>query len=184
MQNIEALNWVDILLLILIIRSLYIGARVGLTGEFFKLIGTLISLIIGFHYCKHIAKILITYISMPAPFAQFTILFLIIVIIRFSFKYGVVLLLKVLNVQFIVQLERIGGAIVGLFRCFLLGGLLLTAILFFPVPYLDKSINEKSLMGRYFIKAAYKTYSSVISIIPSQEPVDLLIQYKVKKINS
>jgi len=170
MEILETLNWVDFLLVILLIRSTLMGSKIGLTAEFFKLIGTLISILVGFHCYSRVAEALLTYITLPVWLAEFIILILIILFIRVVFKYGVVLFLKVLNIQFVLQLERIGGALIGLGRGLLIGGLLLIVMLLFPVVYLHHSIGKRSFFAPYFIKSTKNIYISIVGLIPSQEP--------------
>lgn len=180
MQALKNFNWVDILLILLLLRSAWIGTRIGLTAELFKLTGTVISIVIGLHYYNQIANTLINYINIPVWFLHFIIFAIIILLIRAVFKYGVVLFLRVLNIQFILQLERIGGALVGLGRGFLIGGLLLIALLFFPVEYLYHSIYEKSFLAPYLIRSTKRTYVSIIGLIPSQEPNKEIIKDPLK----
>ena len=184
MQVLENFNWVDVLIILLLLRSAYTGARVGLTAELFKLLGTILSIILGFHYYNEIASALISYINIPIWLSQFIILVVIVLSVRAIFKYGVVLVLRVLNIQFILQLEKIGGVLIGLGRGFLIWGLVLIALLFFPVEYLYSSIYEKSFLAPYLIKATKKTYTSIIGFIPSQQPKKITIAPPIKQARS
>lgn len=169
MQALENFNWLDILIILYLLSAIYTGARSGLTAELFKILGNIISIVLGFHYYGEIANALLTYINMPVWLAQFIILLVFVISIRITVKYLVILLLKILNIQFVVKLERIGGAIAGLVRGFLIAGFILVAFSLFPVEYLQHSIYEKSTLAPFLIKSAQKTYTSIIGLIPSQK---------------
>ena len=181
MQALENFNWVDILLILLLLKTVYVGARRGLTAEFFKLIGTVLSLVLGLHNYNRIATALVEYINIPIWLSQFVILVIIVLLIRVIFKYIVLLLLKFLKIQFVLQLERIGGALVGLVRSFLIGGLLLLILSFLPIGYLYRSICERSCLAPYFINLTEKTYSSIIGLVPFAEPKKIRIYPPAKK---
>jgi len=180
-QVLESFNWVDILLILFLIKTIYSGAKTGLTSELFKLIGTITSVVVGLHYYNEIANILGNYIKMPIGALQCIILAVIALLIAIIIKYVVILLLKILNIQFVKHLEKVGGALIGLARGFLIGGLFMIALAFLPVEYLNKSICEKSLLSGLFIQSTEKTYTSIISIIPSQKPKEIPITPLVEK---
>ena len=181
MQALENFNWVDVLVILLLLRSTYIGARIGLTAELFKLIGTVISIALGLHYYNEIAEVLVGYIAIPIWILQFIILVVIILSIRGIFKYGIVLILRVLNIQFVSQLEKIGGTLIGLGRGILIWGLVLIILSIFPFRYLNYSICEKSFLAPYFIKLTKKTYTSIIGLIPLVEPKEIKVGPPVKR---
>ncbi len=180
-QVLESFNWIDILLILLLIKTIYTGARTGLSAELFKLLGTVISIVVGFHYYKEIANALITYIKIPIWVSECVILVGIVLISAIIVRYVVIFLLKILNIQFVQHLEKVGGALVGLVRGFLIGGLFLTALSFFPAEYLHTSISEKSLLAPYFVKSSEKTYMSIIRLIPSQEPKEITVAFPAKQ---
>lgn len=181
MQALENFNWMDILLILLLIKTVYIGTKRGLTAEFFKLIGTVLSLVLGLHNYNRIAAALVEYINMPIWFSQFVVLGIIILLIRVIFKYVVLLLLRFLKVQFLLQLERIGGALIALGRSFLIGGMLLMVLSFFPIEYLYRSIDERSYLAPYFINSTKNTYSSIINLVPFQKPKKIIIPPPIKE---
>lgn len=183
MEILENFNWVDVLLVLLLIRSIYTGARIGLTAETFNLIGTVSSLVIGFHYYQGLAAVLLQYINILSWSSELISLTAIILLIRLIFKFATILLLKVLSVQFVSQIERVGGALVSLARGFLIGGLFLIALSLLPFQYLNSSILEKSSLSCYFINSSVSTYNFLISIVPSQKPKEIIKAPKAKQPN-
>ena len=139
---ISYINWVDIIVLVFILRCVYLGTATGLTAESFKFIGTVLSLVLAVHWHSQVAGIITTNLSLPAWLSQFLCFVIINQTIRIIFKYGVVMLLKVLNLQFLPKLERGGGAIIGFGRSIILAGIVLLSLLFIPSDYMQESICQ------------------------------------------
>ncbi len=180
-QILENFNWVDILLILLLIKTVYSGARAGMSAELFRVIGTIISIVVSLHYYNEIAVVLNNYIKAPAWLLEVVVLTAIIILSSIIFRYVVILLLKILNIQFIQHVEKIGGALLGLARGFLAGGLLLIVLSLLPAEYLATSISEKSLLAPYFIASSEKTYAFSISLIPSQKPKESAVPSAAKQ---
>jgi len=161
MEILQNINWLDIVVLVLLIRGLYIGMKFGLTAELFNFFGILTSLVCAVLWYSSAADVLIVNFKLPIWLSQFLCFIIIAQLVRFVFKYGLVLLLKVLNVQFIPQLERIGGGIIGLCRGIILSGIMVLAVSLIPSDYLRDSIETKSFTGRFLVKAVKSTYISL-----------------------
>ncbi|HEO63653.1 MAG TPA: CvpA family protein, partial [Candidatus Omnitrophica bacterium] len=167
---IRSINWVDILAIALLARSIYLGLKDGLTAEIFKLTATLISIAVSLHFYGIIGKILSLRSPIPLWLCKFIVFCAIIFMVNIIFKYAVLLLLKILNIQFIPQLEKIGGALAGLVRGVLICGLTLIALLLINADYLERSIKERSFSAGFFLSAVGKTYKTAVNFIPGREP--------------
>jgi hypothetical protein len=60
----------------------------------------------------------------------------------------------------------VGGAIVGIFRATLVTTLVLMVIALAPLPYLQRSVREKSLTGMYFLKFGVDVYEKASLALP------------------
>ena len=166
-QNIKV-NWVDVVVLLLVIRCVYTGIRNGLTVELFRFLGVISGLIIAIYWYGKAANIFIVNFSLPERICEFVCFIAIAQIIRLIFKYGITLAFKILNIQFLPQLEKPGGGIVGFGRGIILSGTLLLAIVLLPSVYLEESIYDKSFSGMFLIKACEKTYKSLTFWLPEE----------------
>jgi hypothetical protein len=169
MEILKSINWLDIVLLVLILRGIYIGVKLGLTAELFNFFGILVSLILAVLWYSRTADVLVVNFKLPVWLSQFLCFIIIAQLIRFIFKYGLALLLKILNVQFIPQLERIGGGIIGFGRGIILSGIIILAIGLIPNNYLRESIEEKSFSGKFLVKATEGTYLSLTFWLPEEQ---------------
>ena len=177
MAIIHNINWVDLLVLVLLARSVYMGTRRGLTAELFNFIGIIISLVFSVHWYGYVADVLIANLSLPIWFSQFLCFVIIAQIIRLIFKYGLALVLKILNVQFLPQFERVGGAIIGIGRGIFIASIVLISMAIIPNNYLTESIYGKSFSGVFFIKAAERTYKVLTFWVPNRNTEDKDIFY-------
>lgn len=156
----QRINWVDILIVILLIRTSYIGARTGLSIEIFKIIGVLLGLYFGMKYYSLIGSWIASKVSFPPEVSEgiaFLILLLISVLILKLVTLG---LEKIVKLTFADKLSKWGGFLVGLLR----GGLILSLLFAFfgiiQVDYLVKSVEERSLTGPAIEKIAPFTYQA------------------------
>ncbi|MBN1353314.1 MAG: hypothetical protein JW994_01410, partial [Candidatus Omnitrophica bacterium] len=63
--------------------------------------------------------------------------------------------------------ERIGGAIMGGLRSFVIIGILFVGLLLMPVKYIEKSVMNSNLCGT-FVKADLKLYGMIIDAVISK----------------
>ena len=161
MEILKNINWLDILVLVIVLRAVYIGTKRGLTAELFNFFGVLVSLVAAVMWYARAADVLVINFKLPVWLSQFLCFIIITQFFRIIFKYGLVLLLKILNVQFIPQLERIGGGIIGLGRGIILSGIIILTIGIIPNNYLRESIEVKSFTGSFLLKSTERTYTSL-----------------------
>jgi len=169
MEVLEKINWVDIVVLILVVRGVYLGIKHGLTAELFSFIGILLSLVCAVSWYSQIADVLVINFSLPIWLSQLLCFMVIAQLIRIIFKYGLAMLLRVLNVQFLPQLERIGGGVVGFGRGIIISSILLLAMVLISNNYLNESIYQKSFSGTFLLKAAERTYKALTFWLPEEE---------------
>lgn len=168
MEILKTINWLDVVVLILLGRGLFLGIRNGLTAELFRFIGTALSLTLAIHWYSQIAEILIANFGLPAWLSQFLCFLIIAHLVGVIFKYGVILLLKMLNIQFMPPLERPGGALVGLTRAIIVSGILILMLSLLPSDYMNESIYDKSFSGAFLAKAMQRTYQSLTFWLPKE----------------
>jgi len=169
MEILKSINWLDIVLLIIILRSVYIGVKLGLTAELFNFFGVLVSLICAIVWYSRTADVLVINFKLPVWLSQFLCFIIIAQFVRLIFKYGLALLLKILNVQFVPQLERIGGGVIGFGRGVILSGIIILAIGLIPNAYLRESIEVKSFTGKFLVKVIEGTYTSLTFWLPEEQ---------------
>ncbi|MDD5238816.1 MAG: CvpA family protein, partial [Candidatus Omnitrophica bacterium] len=129
MQNIIGqINWIDIFVIILLIRICYIAAELGLFIESFKLLGTLASIYLSLHYYKQLSDFTQNAIGLKDSPAYIFDLFSVIILAILSYLIFAILrkvFSKLVKVETLDNLNRWGALILGVIGGFLFAGLII-----------------------------------------------------------
>lgn len=155
-------NWVDIFVIILLVRIGYVSFKTGFTIELFKLLGTICAIYLGMHYFTYISDALFRkgagLDKTPLEFSDFLAFFVLALA-----GYAVFVLLRSVFYRFIKMeaapnLQKWGGLGLGMFRAFLCAGLAIFMLVISSFSYLKNSVAE-SYSGKNFFNIAPSTYS-------------------------
>ncbi len=168
-KYVVGINWVDFLIIGIIIRMLYIGLRTGIGIEFFKLIGVWLATILTFQlYSTPLADAL--HEKLPAlpldaadAFVFVSLLTIIILIVR-MIRESFFLLVKI-DAQ--NTLNKWGGLLLGCVRGMWIASLALIIMTISTIQYLETSAKS-SLFGHRFINIAPRIYEVSHKIIISK----------------
>lgn len=160
---LKQFKWVDIFVIILLIRVCYVSFKTGFTIELFKLLGTVAAIFFPLHYYTFFSDRVIQRAStqkMPLEFIDF-ISFLILAIV----SYAVLILLRGVFHRFVKMeavpiLNKWGGLILGVARGFLLTGLLMYMLVISSVSYFKNTVAN-SYSGKSLFSIAPATYNWV-----------------------
>ncbi|MFY9402162.1 MAG: CvpA family protein [Candidatus Omnitrophota bacterium] len=172
-------NWLDILILFLIFRVLYISIKGGFVVEIFKLTGLLSAIYLSMHYYLKIADFVRNALplkeKMPLEFLDFLV-FLILAGIGYLFF----LLLRsafnnLIKIEAVSTLNKWGGLALGSFRSLILSSLLIFLLAISSVPYLKNS-TKASYFGRRLVSISINIYtwgwSNIFSKFASSEKLN------------
>jgi len=155
-------NWLDIGILIIIFRVLYIAIKNGFTTEFFKFLGVICAVYLSMHYNGAVADFIRARLpveeKMPLEFLDF----LVFLILAIAGNFVFVLLRNVVNnlikIEAVSTLNKWGGLLLGALRSVLLVSLILFALVISSIPYLKNSVKD-SYLGPKVFSTAVNTYS-------------------------
>jgi uncharacterized membrane protein required for colicin V production len=158
---LHQLRWLDLVVIILLVRIGYIAIKSGLSVEIFKLLGTLLATYIALHYYtigSDYLRTIITYKEVPLELLDF-FSFLLLAISG----YSVFVLLRSIFYRFIKMeavpgLNKWGGLVLGAARGLLFVGLIVFALAISSVSYLKNSVAD-SYSGRRILKVAPAAYA-------------------------
>jgi len=154
------LNWIDLIVVILLFRILLISLKTGMGAEIFKVLGTVAAAYVSLHYYISIAGFFSKRFGLDHTFVE-CFIFLALASLGYSFFLILRLLFKrFINMEVVPTISRWGGLILGIFRSFLLGSLILYFFLATANPYLRKSMKT-SFSGMGLVYLAPMTYSSL-----------------------
>lgn len=155
---LKSINWVDVAMLILFIRIVFIGVKTGFVTEFFKLFGLLTALFFGFHYYSRLSAFVVQKTSWSPDWLElmfFVMLVSLAVVVIVFLREGFFILFKFETTH--AGLNQWGGGILSVVRAVLLASLIMYGILLTNVPYLQKQ-TFISVAHKLALKAAPNTY--------------------------
>lgn len=167
MDALTHINWVDILILIIVLRTSYVSFKEGLSHELFPLLGSIVMVVASIGYYSRLGSFFTENIAkIPAELANFLAFIILVVVSGIIFKLFKILVDFVIKVEWNPSVERLGGGICGVFRAFVAASLILMILSMIPLPYLQKSIRDRSLTGRYVMGIGPYIYEKIAYVIP------------------
>lgn len=167
MDIISRINWVDILVVIIVLRISYVSFQSGLSHEIFPLIASILTLIIGLRYYSGLGAFASHgFMKLPATVADCLSFIVLIVALVFIFKVLRALLEIILKTEWHPMIERWGGFLVGIAKATVIAAIVLTILALAPFSYLQKSIRERSLTGMYILQIGPFLYNKVYRLLP------------------
>ncbi len=165
MQNIwgffRQFNWIDILVIILTLRIVFVSFKFGLETEFFKFLGTFFGLYLALHYYFSLAVYLNGRTgakSSPGEFLEFSSYIFLLIFGYLIFWLFRLLIFKFINAQINLILSKWLGFILGLCRAWLLCSIILLGFLIPQSVYFKDSVRY-SLSGKELVKVAPAVYT-------------------------
>lgn len=168
MEIVTKINWVDILVAILMIRMSYVAFRDGLGRQIFPFFGSILIVIFALHYYLQIGSGLYYNLGyIPIEIWNFLSFLGIVVVLFIIIKLLSGLVEKVIKVEWHPALEKFGGLIIGVMRAYIITAIVIMVLALAPLPYLQWSIRDRSLTGRYFLMAGPEVYTKVSQFLPA-----------------
>ena len=168
MEIITKINWVDVLVLIIVLRISYIAFQDGLSHEIFPLLGTVCTLVLSLHYYNKISVFLTTnLVKIPVDMANFLSFLVLIISIGFLFKLIRSILDKVIKITWHPLIEKLGGLFAGILRASMVASTTLIIIALMPLSYLQWSIRDRSLLGMHFLRIGPAIYEKASALLPT-----------------
>jgi uncharacterized membrane protein required for colicin V production len=163
---IHHLNWIDILLVAMAVRIIYIGAQSGFVSEFFKVLGLILTLFVSFQYFVPVAHI-IRQMNLPEGVflaAGFLLLWGVLALVCKLIRHG---LFMFFTIQTISVVDKWGGALLAVARFFMTASMVLFVFLVTENKYLQTKIVD-SVSGRYVVSVAPVIYKELSDRIVSR----------------
>ncbi|MBI4436834.1 MAG: CvpA family protein [Candidatus Omnitrophica bacterium] len=161
------LNWVDLIVLIIVVRTIYIGFKKGLFIEIFKCFGLGTSIFFAVTQYQAWGGVFSEKLNWPLQGGEvlafvsfFAACYLLSVLLR-------ILVEKIATVQIRGAWDRVGGGVVGLGRGCLWVIFLEAIALFLTSGYLAQSIQEKSFFSPHLLTGGRASYQMVHRVTSS-----------------
>lgn len=169
-------NWIDILVLFLLIRIVYISSYIGVGKQVLPLILLALILLFSMQNYNKLAEIIIQRYALAVSVARF--LSFVFIILGASAVYRIIS--RILNLkpdtgQFPL-LERIGGTVMGMVRAYLIVGLMLVGFTLTPSSFVERGIKT-SYFAKFFIRTNIGLYDTLSRLL-TRERVDVEVYYE------
>jgi uncharacterized membrane protein required for colicin V production len=160
MHFINSLNWVDILILALAIRIVYVGIQTGFMTELFKVVGLVLALFTAFQFYVSAGGVVKVWDKVPEGY-YFAFSFLLIwIIIAVIFKFLRQGFLLLFTVQTISALDKWGGAVLAVGRFVLTASMVMYVLIVTGESYLQTKAAE-AFSSKYLLKVAPGFYKGL-----------------------
>ena len=168
MELITKINWVDVLVAILMLRISYVAFRDGLSHEIFPVLGSILIMVLAVHYYTVLGSFISRkMMNMPVELANFLSFLILVAVLGFLVKLLRIVLDKIVKVQWHPVMEKFGGLAVGIMKAYVITGIVLMTLSLMPLSYLSWSIKDKSLTGKYILRAIPQIYDRVGRFLPA-----------------
>ena len=162
-------NWVDLILVIILWRTCYSGYNRGLIAELLSLTGAICATAGTINYAGMVGQWLSQWLPFEALLTMvvsFWVLFLIVVMItRLITKY-VASFIKWERLHWVLEVV---GMLVGALRGFWWAGILLVAFSSSGIPFLRRSVEERSVLSPYLLNVSYENLEYATNHFPGAE---------------
>ncbi len=158
---LATINWVDVAMLVLFIRIVFIGVKTGFVTELFKLLGVFCAVFVGLHYYASLAIFVTKKTNWSIDFLEFLFFVLLVCLMVLVIKFlrdGFFVLFKFESTH--AGLNQWGAGLFAVIRALFLASLIMYTILLTHVEWLQRQALT-SVSQKVALKAAPDTYSFV-----------------------
>lgn len=169
MEWMARVNWADVLAVIIILRSTYVGSQRGFFGELFCILGIWLIIIFSIHLYVPVSNFINTYLFIALNISNLIGFLIITLALYFGFRFIHNLLQKTIKIEVFPAINKIGGSLLGFCKGFIIATLLFLIMLLIPISYITNSAKARSLFGPFFVKTGAALYEKSLSIISAVE---------------
>lgn len=163
------INWVDIVVLIILIRTTYIGLDKGFSVEIFKFFGIIFALALGLNFYIPLSQFISAHSFVPLSLGKILAFLGLVFLMVLVFKLIYLFFKALVKAEFVKWLDKIGGLSLGILRGILISSLVFITLLLLPWDYPGYSIKARSLSGQPILKAAEKFYCLTFKFYPGPD---------------
>jgi len=160
------MNWIDIVLLVLLIAAVIVGSKKGLIRELTALIVLSAAVIISVNYIDVISIKIYEMVGTSVLVTAILSFIILIAFIYAAFKLLGILFKKIANLQQLGKKDQLGGAFVGALRGWLIISFALFIVFLMPMPERFYTDFEESFLGPSFAKTLPLMYETTAGLHP------------------
>lgn len=128
------MNWVDYVLLALLLVAIYIGSRRGLFSGIMGTIGLFLGVIVSINYVDAVTLRVLSHMRVSPVVVSFFSLIFIFALVYLAVKLLGFLFYKIASLNPLGKIDRLGGVIFGIIQGWIVLGFFLILLIFPPLP--------------------------------------------------
>ena len=163
------MNWVDYVLMALLVVAMIFGTRRGVIRESMGLVAFMGGIVFATHYIDWLAYALTRRMTLSPVLVSF-VGFLVLVVFAFLiFRILALIFYRVASVGKLGKVDHLGGALAGLLRGWLMLGFLLFLMLYLPLPQSTMVAVDDSFLAPGMRGSVPFLYEASSAIHPSND---------------
>lgn len=155
------INWVDILIVIYIVRSFFLGKKRGFSVEITSFITAILTLVIALHFYQDFGQSLSKWFLLTLTSARAISFIAISIFILFLGAILARLLKRIMKLSFLVGIEKIGGYILGTLKGCCISAIVTVALVLSSAGFVQQEVYTNSFLGNYLVALSPKIHDFV-----------------------
>ena len=183
--NEKIINWVDLIILIIILINVILGFKRGIIAEILTLIGLISAIFLAIFWYSDLSIFLMEQFKWNETLLNVLSFVIIFIGVIIFFRLLENVLTRITALLLLSWINNIGGALFGFIRGTIIVGLLLFLVNFIPLPLeIQYQINQ-SVLAEFFINGLIVIYNSIEEWLPNhfQLDIDLLKERLIHNID-
>jgi uncharacterized membrane protein required for colicin V production len=146
------MNWIDIVLVVLLLAAIVIGSRRGFFSGIMGILGLITGIIFSINYMDRITAKFLSHMRVSPVMVVFVSVIVVFILVYMAIKFFGYLFYKFADLKPLGNLDKVGGAVLGIFQGWIVLGFLLFLLIFMPLPEsfvakLDSSFFAPGMRG-------------------------------------
>lgn len=164
------MNWLDTVIVIILIAALFRGASAGLIGSVFTVLGIAAGITLAARYYAPASTWLLRHFALPTSLADLISFAVIFLTASAVVQLVAALFASITRIRLIRLADRIGGAAAGLLIGIAVTGLILLLLTSFPLVDGFQDQVDRSTLAPALVEAGYAVYGKAMELLPVDLP--------------
>ena len=160
------MNWLDFVLLALLVGSIALGVKRGLIREVMGFIGLVIGVVVAINKVDAVTAWVLSHMKASPVAVSFISFVLILAAFYFAFRLLGVLFNKALSISSLGRIDQVGGGLIGFIRGWVLVGFVLFLLFYLPFPQRFYDSIENSFFAPALTGSVPMIYEGTVFLHP------------------
>ncbi|MDY0382384.1 MAG: CvpA family protein [Atribacterota bacterium] len=160
------INWVDLIILVIVLFNVFLGFKRGVIAELLTLIGLISAIFVSIFWYHDLSVFLIKQFKWNEALSNIISFIIIFLLVIFCFRILETLLNRIVDMLFLSWINNLGGVLFGFLRGAIIASLLLFLVNFIPLPLEIRIQLSDSVLAKYLLDGLIVIYNSLHEWLP------------------